>query len=123
MKTIKFRGKRNDNREWVYGLLTFIGEGYSKICVILSNKFEADYRVIPKTVGQLIGPKDKQGKDIYEGDIYIWYQPLVKNGKQIFKKHTGIVGYTIPELHKVLCISESMRGIEVIGNIHENSKP
>ncbi len=56
MREIKFRGKRNDNGKWVYGYLTHIG-------VIGS------IMVDPKSVGQYIGRENKNGKEIWEGDI------------------------------------------------------
>lgn len=119
MRIIKFRGKRIDNGEWVYGLITSIGEKYSTICTIFP-KYEMDYRIKTETVSQFTGLKDKNGKEIYEGDII----ENVEKWEIIFDK-----GCFCSRLLDVKYLEEktyialrAIRDYEIIGNIYENSE-
>ena len=69
-REIKYRGKRQDNGEWVYGSLVQ-HSGRTEILVAHSQQIlDYDlYVVHPETVGQYINRKDKDGKDIYESYI------------------------------------------------------
>ena len=126
MREIMFRGKRVDNGEWIYGYLCtsieYLGDKNPKLSIQESGYFR---QVVPETVGQYTGLKDKNDKEIYEGDIVCdrwanFYTPIFRNGIYM--------AYNVKDLH--LTKQEpstqfnviSKNGCEVIGNIHENSK-
>ncbi len=151
MKTIKFRGKRCDDGEWVYGYYARLRNEFKEWHCIMTEKDASEnyikdcngYNMLytpvnHNTVGQFTGLYDKNGEEIYEGDILLWTRKNVHiEGRPLrdFADRCEIFYdddyYAFRFKYKLDCGSciglldfsddradESY--IEVIGNIHDN---
>ena len=120
MREIKFKGK-TDSGKWCFGY--FLHDRQRGRFVITDGLLEIN-RVNPDTVGQYTGLKDKNGKEIYDGDI------LAHNGEPIGYIVDGVRGYCFDVMYFSPKYEESWSlygvvvndfhgDVEIIGNIHD----
>ncbi len=138
-REIKFRGIDKESGKWVYGNLFVRSDMYWIIednnenhgCMFAFNgdgrlEVSEAFEVIPESVGMFTGLHDKNGVEIYKGDIVGWYDSIPNIDWYGWVK--GIVeykqgGFFVEALkascefsNYIWCLGE----FKVIGNIYEN---
>lgn len=133
MRDIKFRGQLLDDAVWVYGYFWDKPLIYGHNPMIYVEYAEEDSGIADtgwlgvsrKTIGQYTGLKDKNGVEIYEGDICAFTNPYINRSFirevkfcpmfacfGLYKKDGSVYDYESDWL--------KITNIEVIGNIYEN---
>ena len=143
MRTIKFKGRSVDSSEWIEGYYykecdnTYIIEDRQKYSML--NRNEA-VLIDPATVCQFAGFHDKNGKEIYEGDVLRsdTYPFSCTEGNE-YDNYYGTIGWSEKEASfhiaavknpksSIIGISEgvckaisqkAMHNFEVIGSVHD----
>jgi uncharacterized phage protein (TIGR01671 family) len=124
MREIKFRGYSKELNKWFYGdLVTNHGDTPYRIGDWGDGEI---HRVAEKSLGQYTELKDKNGKEIYEGDII---RVKWENTAPKFLSNTEWIGEVFFNAGS-FCINgewvENLNNIngaiEVVGNIYENNE-
>ena len=122
MREILFRGK-NLLGKWIEGdLLQYLG--CEKKHIVRHSTGAGGQEVIPSTIGEYTGLKDKNDRMIFEGDILRFaYHPeedvIIEwhDGRFNFRKRNQPKDYGYEIL---CCVQNAVERLKVIGNIHDN---
>lgn len=124
MREIKFRGKRLDNGEWVYGNYvahrTNVGADELRHLIICNEKMSDQHSVDPKTLGEYTGLNGKNGKgeELYAGDILKGDSSLGAFENDYPRRNIGVIVWD--DQKAVWCLEwQDGRGFKMRPLLHE----
>ena len=130
MRTIRFRGKRLLDNKFVYGSLVQCLDG--SVGIFCGDDFEHHkiFAIKTSTIGQLTGFHDRNGKEIYEGDIIDVHIPCNSIGKEEHRTRVVVWNEKYARFEfqdkRGNCIADSVGAkynvvyYEVVGNVFDN---
>jgi uncharacterized phage protein (TIGR01671 family) len=131
MRELMFRAWDTEKKCWIPGAYGFHILGESMLIGGLFHDYKIE-KLNNIEITQFTGLKDKNGKEIYEGDIVdygvwengdgeraviAWHDELARFGLDFFSKY-GREGYTGRNTHLV----DYLKNMEIIGNIYQTQQ-
>ena len=124
MREILFRGKRKYSGRWIYGGVdTDWGlEPKNRDRFWINQAYYGESSVIPETVGQYSGKKDRNGVKMFEGDIVRSWFAGEKYYEVIFRDGAFGLRWVHNGYERFSAFTSFVDRVEfeVIGNIHDN---
>lgn len=115
MKEYKFRGFDSiGNKGWVYGDLV-----HNKRVDLTDRVMVGGYEVVPESVGLWTGLKDKNSKEVFDGDILLFKNllPMWEDQVVVVKWSEFGARFETGGFNIRLCLDN-----EIIGNVYQNKE-